>query len=212
MSSITLMEWNLNLATNYNGKSTIPGFVAEEILKADKDIFVLTEFAFTKDVDVFLDAFSEKYRLIGTQHRVKGQNEVLIGWRKSRFDSDGSWDLFAPSPDLPDMARVKLIDKETGEQFNVAGARIKIVDYRTRRLQFRKVLHYPKIHSEEYENWIIAVDCNCLRADYKGQDFEKVWGIGVMNKITSEKKFKRHSPSGNDSSIYKKRFVFIIYK
>lgn len=53
-----ILEWNINQATNISNKNLIPGFVVDEVIKNNPDIFIFTEFAKTRnyiDVESKLD-------------------------------------------------------------------------------------------------------------------------------------------------------------
>ncbi len=48
-----ILEWNINQATNISNKNLIPGFVVDEVIKNNPDIFIFTEFAKTRNyIDV----------------------------------------------------------------------------------------------------------------------------------------------------------------
>lgn len=48
-----ILEWNINQATNISNKNLIPGFIVDEVIKNNPDIFIFTEFAKTRNyIDV----------------------------------------------------------------------------------------------------------------------------------------------------------------
>lgn len=199
---IKVFEWNINQATNVKGSNEIPSFVTDEILKMDKDIFILTEFAWTKNADDVLSALSGVYDYRATEYRKYNQNEVLIGWRKDRF-SLVSDDKIDASNDNPDLLSVDLNDNESGKTLTVVGCRIKVVEPYSRRCsQFETIVDFTNA-----ENVLVGGDFNCLREDYKGQD----WGLGVMKRIAESKGYELHTPNGNESSIYQKN-NYIVFK
>ena len=202
---IKVFEWNLNHGTDLYDSNVIPAFVSEEILRMDADIFILTEFALTKNLQEFVDAVKGVYEIICSNHTNRDkykQNEVLIGWKKDRFDYKYHAE-FEPGEDFPDLVAVSLIDKEAKVPLMVIGSRIKVVgDYGIRRSQFMKLVTDSIV--TDNENVLVGIDANCLEENYEGE-----WSIKVMDEMATANGLERHTPSESESSIYQKNNYFV---
>lgn len=59
-NSVKILEWNIHGATDFNNYS-IPIFVADEVMKQDADIVVLTEFVITVGWHYIKSVLEKKY-------------------------------------------------------------------------------------------------------------------------------------------------------
>ena len=84
-----ILEWNINQATNISNKNLIPGFVVDEVIKNNPDIFIFTEFAKTRNyIDVESKLKKNGFDCAVTNNDACKQNDVLIAWKDDKFGID----------------------------------------------------------------------------------------------------------------------------
>lgn len=209
---MTILEWNINQASNYSGDNSIPDFVFEDIESQDKDIIVLVEYCDTcKNSAEFIHKLEGiGYNVVINDSNSKiSQNDVLIGFKRSKLSLDASEKaVFRPTAqgNYPEMLAVKLTDKLNS--FVVVGTRIRLCGNDKRAWEKRRaqLSEMPVSVSERYgeKNVIIAGDFNNNRVDLENcndKEFVDVWSINVIDEIIRDYGLSRKTPTSG-ASIY----------
>ena len=187
-----ILTWNINSATNRN--IITPHFVGKEIQIQNSDFFILTEFCKTKNHQEFCKEYIEKdYNYIISNNPSK-HNNILIAWRKNKYDLIKVENNFITHETIPNFAYVILKNKK-GLEFVLSGIRITIEDYENR----AKQLLFALDNLKDFQNVVLAGDFNCLRRE----TLETKWNIKVLSKQCINYGFKLITPNGQ--SIYTKK-------
>ena len=76
-----IIEWNINQATNICN-TLLPEFVINEVLNKSPDIFILTEFAKTRNYNEIIQKIKNAgFDFECTDNSRCKQNDVLIAWK-----------------------------------------------------------------------------------------------------------------------------------
>ena len=210
-----IIEWNINQATNTSNNNIVPGFVVNEVIKNNPDIFIFTEFAKTRN---YIDVES-KLKINGFDYAVTNndtckQNEVLIAWKDDKFRIDR--DKIEKPLAIDDMPEVLIVPLNwMGIKFIVAGLRIKLFnnDYLKRKKQLENVMDLIGKQFSDYKYCIIGGDFNNNKSDYKNCQWRDKWSLGVIDSIAKNNNCIRKTPDSSDgSSIYKKIIIFYFKK
>lgn len=202
-----IIEWNINQATNTSNNNIVPGFVVNEVIKNNPDIFIFTEFAKTRN---YIDVES-KLKINGFDYAVTNndtckQNEVLIAWKDDKFRIDR--DKIEKPLAIDDMPEVFIVPLNwMGIKFIVAGLRIKLFnnDYLKRKKQLENVMDLIGKQFSDYKYCIIGGDFNNNKSDYKNCQWRDKWSLGVIDSIAKKNNCIRKTPDSSDgSSIYQK--------
>ncbi len=195
-----ICSWNINSATNRN--IFTPKFVGEEIVWQNSDFFILTEFCKTKNYESFINKYfvENGYNYILSNNPPK-HNDILIAWKKDKYDKDLENANIQTNETIPNFAYVVLRDKK-GLIFVLAGVRITIESYENRAKQFDFVLN----SLNSYERVIIGGDFNCLRRGTK----ETNWNIKVLSQKSEENGFSLVTPKGQ--SVYAEKAISTEYE
>lgn len=202
----TILEWNINQATDRYGKNDIPDFVKRELINKNADIIILTEFCFCKNSEAFIQSvFSELgYDFRATENKKHGQNEVLIAWKKELFViGDVEITETTKGNNKPNLLVVHLKKISNDMKIVIAGLRITMKPYEKRKEQMVFALEQLK----KYENVIIGGDFNNLRRETD----VKEWNLDVIQDLCHNYKFNPiHTPKGQ--SIYQEEGTSIAYE
>ena len=153
-----ILEWNINQATNISNKNLIPGFVVDEVIKNNPDIFIFTEFAKTRNyIDVESKLKKNGFDCAVTNNDACKQNDVLIAWKDDKFGIDR--DKIEKPLAIDDMPEVLIVPLNwMGIKFIVAGLRIKLFnnDYLKRKKQLENVMDLIGKQFSDYKYCIIG--------------------------------------------------------
>lgn len=184
-----ILEWNINQATNISNKNLIPGFVVDEIIKNNPDIFILTEFAKTRNYEDIVSQFKDNgYDFEITNNITCKQNEVLIAWKSDKFTINrNKIEKPLANDDMSEVLIVPLKWKEI--KFIVTGLRIKLFnnDYLMRKKQLENVMDLIGKKFSDYKYWIIGGDFNNNKSDYINCQWGDKWSLGVIDSISKKK-------------------------
>ncbi|WP_332856759.1 hypothetical protein [Clostridium paraputrificum] len=219
MNKYSILEWNINQATNYSGNNDIPDFVFEEIRDKNADFVTLVEFAHScKNTDDFLTKIKEiGYQVEYTDNKKNAkQNDVLIAWKGDKFHLEDPKDIYSPYPkgNIPEMLAIRLVANESNIPVVIVGARIKLcgngeVAWNKRREQLSEMLkNINNFHLEK--NTIIVGDFNNNRIDLdkcNGKTFINLWSVKVIDKMIKDYGFIRCTPD-NMASIKQRNSIF----
>lgn len=208
---VSFLEWNIHQQGRH---SCIPPWVLDEVIGSD--IIVLTEFC-TKCAsgDRFIKGMADKKYECFTSGNPKG-NDVLIAVRKRRTvslptitsDCVPCYDPHDLSryPNIPENLRVDI--NCSGTIFTVVGIRIRTLDNKSRRAQFKWILRWLK----SVENpIIIAGDFNnyrrCAENKFEQDNLSKEerWSMVQIDRMLPPG-FMRITPSGGSIFEAKKSF------
>ncbi|MBD5478332.1 MAG: endonuclease/exonuclease/phosphatase family protein [Lachnospiraceae bacterium] len=222
MSEYSILEWNINQATNYSGNNIIPDFVFEEIIARNADIVTLVEFSYScKNAQDFIKRMEETgYQVKYTDNKKETkQNDVLIAWKDDKFRlENSSKDLFGPYPkeNIPEMLAIKLVANEGNIPMVIIGVRIKLFlflgkeeAWKKREEQLIKMLESIKDFFIE-KNTVIVGDFNNNRVNLdkcNDEPFVKLWSIEVIDKIIKDYGLTRYTPD-NMASIKQQNSIF----
>lgn len=223
MSEYSILEWNINQATNHSGNNNIPNFVFEEIRASNADIVTLLEFSYScKNAQDFIKRMEEMgYQVKYTDNKKEtNQNDVLIAWKDDKFRlEDSSKNVFGPYPkeNIPEMLAVKLDATEGNIPIVIIGVRIKLFlfhnskeeSWKKRKEQLTKMLEYIKDFYTE-ENTIIVGDFNNNRVDLdkcNDDSFVDLWSITVIDNLIKNYGLRRYTPD-NMASIKQQNSIF----
>ncbi len=117
----TYMEWNLH---GCGGRNCIPEFVAQEVLKQNFDIVVLTEFNASAGWENFRAAMEKRYELHVSPY-AKGYNQVCIAVKRGCFDILRVDAVNIVDYQMPELLRLDTKEKKGKENLTIVGARIK---------------------------------------------------------------------------------------
>lgn len=204
-----ILEWNINQATNYSENNIIPMFVINEVLSKKPDIFILTEYAITKNyAEIIKQIKNNGYGFEVTNNYAckPKQNEILIAWKENIFTADENR-IEKPTAigTMPEILMVPL--KWRKIEIIVIGLRVKLFNnnYDKRKQQFVTSMELVRKKFKDSKYLIMGGDFNNNRSDYAGRSWQNEWSLGVIDEIAKANLFNRKTPNSSEgSSIYRK--------
>lgn len=195
---ISLLEWNINQATNLHGTNEIPEFIGIEIVKRNPDSFILTEIVKCKGYESFVTFLQENgynYEISCNNANEKDkQNDVLIGWKEELYEVLQVDNTIRTSKEnnKPNYLMVKLKVLSDESVINVVGLRITIQSLFIRKRQMEIILNRLSevITADEYT--ILSGDFNNNRRGFDGD-----WSLSVLNILAKRQGFTLYTPEGS---------------
>lgn len=204
-----LKSWNINQRSGNSILPDIPDFVAEELLKDDPDVIVVTEFYKIEDWQKTFESKFEKYNTLVTDNPY---NEVFLAVKKRyQISSVFSWESDYDK-NLPDY--IEVIVRNEDKRIAILGCRIlvdsnKVKKYGTpvydeelkcRQKQFITITNRIKGILEEDED-ILIVGMGDFNTGSRN-NVNKNWSRSVMESCLDKLHVRLYTPDGQSHLGY----------